>query len=294
MKNLYVTDNPAEAQMLKEFLENEGIEISLHQEALNPTGYNTTYLRLVHPGEEVKAKEIIREVLGDQTGPSQTRNKPYQDASKTSFFMGALAGIILCLLGVYVHGELNEKNEDGPASWDNNGDGVQDAWAEYADGRLILIKQDNNFDGKPDQWSYYREDVISRSDYDTNFDGQIDQEEYFKNGMLYKGKRDTDHNGKIDDWIEYDQGMATNYKSDNDGDGRVDEWGSFENNMIKERFWSYGNDATADKKAVYKNGRKTMEAYDRNRDGRFDEMVVLDQFERVVETKNNSDPLPQK
>ena len=106
--------------------------------------------------------------------------------------------------------------------------------------------------------------------------------------MLSGTESDGDFDGKADEWETYEQGERRGYQSDNDRDGRIDEWGTYEGGGIKERNWSFVNDTVADKRAIYSNGRKTTELYDRNRDGEFDEEISLDEFERVFATTKSS------
>jgi hypothetical protein len=122
------------------------------------------------------------------------------------------------------------------------------------------------------------------SSYDQNFDGLADR--WYAHGeaeQTTNARYDTDFDGREDYWEDFEHDLATSYSADNDRDGTPDEWGEFESgHAATERLWSFRNDAIIDKRAVYKDGRRVQEQYDRDRDGRFDETLDLDEFERVI------------
>jgi hypothetical protein len=122
------------------------------------------------------------------------------------------------------------------------------------------------------------------SSYDKNFDGAPDSwHELGKAEQLTSGRYDTDFDGREDSWEEYENGVITSYSADNDRNGIRDEWGEYEGSVYPTlRRWSFKNDAIIDKRAVYKDGRRIQEQYDRDRDGKFDETLDLDEFERVI------------
>ncbi len=52
--------------------------------------------------------------------------------------------------------------------------------------------------------------------------------------------------------------------------------------------FSFQSDDVADKQIVYEDGRRVRIEYDRNRDGDFEEMHVLNEFEEVVEIRRDN------
>ena len=52
--------------------------------------------------------------------------------------------------------------------------------------------------------------------------------------------------------------------------------------------FSFQSDDVADKQIVYEDGRRVRIEYDRNRDGDFEEMYVLNEFEEVVEIRRDN------
>ena len=173
---------------------------------------------------------------------------------------------------------------NGPKGYDTNDDENTDYWRIYSGNRWDEDRVDRNLDQKPDEWNYYEDEVRIRSEYDLNFDGAVDRWDYYQDSVLARSEYDLDFDGGVDEWEVFENGERRSYRADNDGDGRVDEWGTFENGSVRERNWSFRNDDVADKKALYHQGRKTTELYDRDRDGEFEEEVRLDEFERVLTT----------
>lgn len=94
------------------------------------------------------------------------------------------------------------------------------------------------------------------------------------------------YDGKVDYWEYFKDNEKVKFAEDNDRDGKIDEWGILKNGHVKEQKWSFQNDKIIDKKAIYKAGRKIKGLYNRDRDGNFDEEIILDEFERIIEVNN--------
>lgn len=206
--------------------------------------------------------------------------------TKSSFFPGIIIGIIVGIIIGLSFNALTRESSKLPTSWDTNGDGRKDTWAEYSKGKLIKYIYDENFDGKADRWCFFENNLILRDELDLNRDNQIDRWNYYEPaGEISRSEHDLDYDSKVE-YIEYFKNSEKlKFTEDNDSDGNIDEWGIFEKGSMKERRWSFNNDNIIDKKALYKNGRKIKELYDRNRDGSFDEEITLDQFERIIKTE---------
>lgn len=244
------------------------------------------------------AKEVIADFeKAKQTGPIPTiddvsNNIPEDPLNsntnnkKSSFYPGIIIGIILGIIIGLLFNSFTRKSRTLTTSWDTNGDGEIDTWAEYSQGKITKYTYDQNYDGKADRWCFFRDNLIIRDELDINRDTKIDRWNYYEPaGEISRSEDDLDYDGKVE-YIEYlKKGRRLRFTADNDRDGNIDEWGVFENGAVKEKKWSYNNDNIIDKKALYKNGRKIKELYDRDRDGSFDEEITLDQFERIIKSK---------
>lgn len=283
LKLIYSTDDRVEAHMLVHALKEQGIEASVQGEN-SQLGQLPVAVVIANAASEEKARAIIAEILGETRRSPPLPPKSAQFFSKTAFVTGVIVGVLLGVAGSkWVPSSSVPLNR--PASYDSDGDGKDDYWPEYSENRLVKDSVDRNLDGKPDEWNYYGNGTITRSEQDRNHDGKPDAWLKFNvQGVLSGMESDGDFDGKADEWETYEQGERRGYQSDNDRDGRIDEWGTYEGGGIKERNWSFVNDTVADKRAIYSNGRKTTELYDRNRDGEFDEEISLDEFERVFAT----------
>jgi hypothetical protein len=271
LETVYETSDRIQAHLIRSLLEQDDIAAHIAGEplqgALGELPPTMPSIRVqVAPEHVERARGLIssedtaRRVAHDEDEAKSAS----RGASRTPAF---LLGVILGGLAATVYWqeptpqtEAPTPQASRPASWDRNRDGRPDAWARYgADGVMVESSYDENLDGSPDLWNELdKAEEIATARYDSDFDGRADY------------------------WEDYEQGRARSYSSDNDGDGTRDEWGEFAGFNVKERTWSFGNDAIIDKRAVYENGRRVQEQYDRDRDGRFDETLFLDEFERVI------------
>ena len=334
MKKIFSTNDISEAHMVIDSLGKQGIAASIQEgNAVTHLGQNIITILINDDDDEEKAKEVISEVIGSKTDTPPKSNKEL----KSSFYAGMFLGFLLCLLLVFIVYQTKNISHSSPTSWDSNGDGNEDIWAEYSNGKIAKYIYDHDYDGVGDAWHYYKEGFkerveldknhdtkidsweyydqqgeINRTEYDLDYDGEVDYWEYYKDRLFYRAETDAnrdgqvdvwqhfdslgrlnkvecdiDFDGKVDYWEYFEEGRKYKYTSDNDRNGQVDEWGVFEKGQVKERNWSFHNDKIVDKKASYKNGLKLSESYDRNRDGTFEEVVLLDEFERVVSESNN-------
>jgi len=256
MKKIFSAPNSAEAHLLVEALRQEGIAASVQGEWGSLEGPSVW---IENDTDAERAKAFVAETMVKRN-PAAT---PAQSRGHSGVFVGGL--LLGLILGALIAGSLGfrlppNSESSSPESWDLNGDGMPDNWARYdSAGRLVESSEDRNFDGSPDSWLTYDPP-----------------------GMLTMGRYDEDFDRREDYWVRYEKGAPTSYTADNDRNGVVDEWGRFENGTQVERNWSFSNDRIADRRVFYRAGRKVREEYDRNRDGVFEETVLLDEFERVI------------
>jgi hypothetical protein len=259
VKKIFSANNLTEAKMIEHVLAEHEIKAFIQGEHANPSLGQKIDVWIEKDEDESEAKSIIAEITDvqteEETFPNQKNKKGFWGPG---FIRGLVTGILLSFLVLTVYQKSQPSNEP-QSSWDSNGDGKADIWAEYVNSQLLKQAYDRNFDGIADSWEY--------------FDPR---------GKMSSYEADLNHDGNTDYWEYYQEGVANRYKADNDHDGHIDEWGVIEHGNMKERYWSFNNDSIADKKVEYENGRRIREIYDRDRDGKFDEINKLDEFERVI------------
>lgn len=280
MKKVCDAKNVAEAQMIAHALSENGIEAEVRGE-FDPLQEPSVWITDIKYYD--KAMSIISEVIRLPEARQEVAGKQ-QYIKKSNFWPGLFMGIVLGVSIFY----LSDSTDFLPwkkstHEWDTNNDGKVDYWREAKTNGVAIETYDTNFDGKLDSWHYYKDSKVEKSIYDTNFDGKPDIWTFYNNqGMIEHNEQDADFDGRVDCWSYFNNGYLIEDACDNDRDGHKDEWGKYENSKIVERKWSYLNDNVIDKKAFYKSGRKFKEQYDLNRDGKFDETVLMDEFERVI------------
>ena len=259
MKKILDVKNSADAHLVVEALRQEGIAASVQGEWGSVGEGPSVWIE--NDADAERANALVAETtIKDRPAPTPVPGR------QVAVYVGGL--LLAMLLGVVIgavfNGRVPETQEAmSPQSWDANGDGRPDNWASYdTAGRLVESSEDRNLDGIPDSWVTYDPP-----------------------GVLAGIRDDQDFDGREDSWVVYEKGVPVWYTADNDRNGVVDEWGRFENGSQVERNWSFSNDRIADRRAIYRVGRKIREEYDRNRDGVVEETVLFDEFERVISSR---------
>jgi hypothetical protein len=256
LKRLVSVTNSAEAHVLAEALQREGVTAFVREQPPGLAPGEDAAIWIENDSDEERARGLLGEMRASAPTPEADERSP----RKASSGRALLLGLILGGVAASVYWTQSAPTNPRPESWDANEDGRADTWASYGpDGLMIETSFDRNLDGEPDAWHEFDERRWpSAAHYDNDFDGREDY------------------------WEKHEDGLPTSYSADNDGDGKRDEWGVWEAGSIKERRWSFKNDAVIDKRAIYRNGHRTREEYDRDRNGTFEEIVHLDEFERVI------------
>jgi len=250
------TTNPVEAHLLAGALEREGVRAFVREQAAGVVPGGEASVWVEQDSDEERARELWDEMRSPEEGDKSASRR---GGSGTALVLGMILGAI----AASVYWSELAPQPDRPESWDRNQDGRTDAWASYGQaGMTTEASFDRNFDGEPDVWQEFDEgERPTTARYDNDFDGEVDF------------------------WEEYEDGVAASYSADNDRDGKPDEWGEIKGGVIEEIRWSFNNDSIIDKRAFYRNGRRLREQLDRDRDGRFDETLHYDEFERVIRTE---------
>jgi len=256
MKKVFSGANAAELYVLAEALDREGIPAFVQEQPPGVVPGEVAAIWIRNANDEAAARELIEEMASSLRTPPGTSER----VSHAAFAKGLLLGLVLGCGAAWIALIAWTAVEPQAEVWDTNGDGRADAWADYGPrGEMSRASSDRNFDGRPDAW-----------------------QEFDESGYLTLNRYDTDFDGEADYWEKYDRGSPASYTADNDRDGQVDERGTLDGGVVKQRQWSFQNDTVIDKRAIYRDGRRAREEYDRDRDGVFEEVVHLDEFERVI------------
>ena len=170
MKKIVSVTNPAEAHLLAEALRQEGIAASVQGEWGSLEGPSVW----IENGRDAdRAVTLAAEMMANRRAAPTTVHPP----RRSPVFVGGLT--LGLLLGVVIAGVLgarfpNSREAASPESWDVNGDGRADNWAQYdAAGKLVESSEDRNLDGVADSWlNYNPPGVLSMGRYDEGFDGR--------------------------------------------------------------------------------------------------------------------------
>lgn len=148
------------------------------------------------PAAEIPAQDET------ETGiPSSVMEAPRKTFALVMFFIGIVAGVLLCLFYEWCSQRGTKTyyhyTQDGKAD---------EAWV-YRDGHLVESMRDRNLDGAWDRWTYFAHGQAARSEEDNNFDGKPDETWTYSNGTLVKMEKDTDFNGAPDMFCTYKYGL---------------------------------------------------------------------------------------
>jgi hypothetical protein len=298
MKKVYSTTRPLIAQMLTQALQEHDIAAQVEGEQAGRHLAQPVTI-WVPEKQYAEAERIISGIEESPPDPEADVSREAEDSesppvathSGSGFFAGLLLGALLGY-GVFAWQQRTSSEEELPASLDINGDGIEDAWTKYSlvNNEPISV-YDMDFDGSPDRWDYYENGVVVRGEYDRNNDGKADSWWFFNGiGQLVRVEQDDDFSGEPDYWYHYENGAEREFTQDRDFDGQVDSWGSFENRLIKEWNLSFRNDRVADKKILYERNRRVRVEYDRDRDGKFEDVRLLTEFEEFADAVGGQHP----
>jgi hypothetical protein len=145
--------------------------------------------------------EIPNQNESEPALPFPARAAPRKAFAPGQFFVGIVAGVVLCLL-------YQSYNQRGTKTrYHHNENSVNDeAWV-YRDGHLVEFMKDRNLDGAWDHWTHYKDGQMALVEDDNNFDGKPDETWTYSHGALLKMEKDTDFNGTPDMFCTYKYGV---------------------------------------------------------------------------------------
>ena len=106
-------------------------------------------------------------------------------------------------------------------TYDRNGNGRPDAWAEMDGTRLVRVEIDQNEDGVIERREYYdTRQALEKVELSTRSDGKITRTEFYDRGVLVRAEQDADGNGAVDRWETYADGQVRSVAFDLESAGR--------------------------------------------------------------------------
>lgn len=287
---VYRAANVADAHLIRQMLESEGIPAFIQGEYLQggigELPANTEIL--VHVGDEnaAAARTIIdawesAEPVEFDTDGLEAGGSAADDAERSiagippapivpvrrgfsmlwiisALFFGVASGAAATLIILHA--------PQPPSEIDLDGDGRSDEFAYFFGKRLQRVEIDRNRDGKIDQILYYGGDTyISRGESDDDFDGTMEVRDRYRGGQISDTDIDSDGDGRSEYRVEYRFGL-----------------------VFREEFTDA--DGILFKRVDYKDGWPQTAEVDSDGDGRLD---TARRFDRNIEIVA-SEPLPVK
>ena len=253
MKKVYESSTSLEAHMVKNLLENEGVESRIDGEYLQGGVGELQAMGairvVVEEDDYPQAREIIDAWESLQPDDDVDGAKTTKTSSSTN---GFVLGVVLTV-GVAYFISSSSMTTDGV---DYNADGVLDEKWTYQNGRLKESTLDRNFDGIPDVISSYDySGLLKASKLDDNFDGIFEVSTVYKNGNAVTEESDTNNNGVIDYRSHFKQGVFNSVEFIDERTGKVR------------------------KRQFYKFNKLIADDFDTNGDGVLDSHYEYDQYE---------------
>jgi hypothetical protein len=108
---------------------------------------------------------------------------------------------------------------------DENGDGREDTWTVFEEGKRKAVYYDSNFDGNINYAHIFDKDgLMIEERLDFNHDGHMDDFYFYDEGVLIRREIDTNFDGKIDVWVHLEEGVyIRRYEQDLNFDGKIDK-----------------------------------------------------------------------
>ena len=251
MKTLYEPSNALEAQMLHDFLQQEGITTRIDGAYLQGGVGELPASGLVRLVVEDDDYEQARTIIKRWEATEIPTSTPAAAKPPTKAISAALGGLLIGVVGTYFFFYV-PINADGI---DHNHDGVLDErWRYSASGAFLGSTMDRNFDRKVDYRSHtnQRGDVVS-AESDDDFDGifettiqikgsnfeyiEVDTDgdtlpnlkSYYKHGIVVSTEYINPLSGLPVRVENYRLGELTTAEVDTDNDGKVDKRYTYSN-----------------------------------------------------------------
>ncbi|MBN8217583.1 MAG: DUF2007 domain-containing protein [Spirochaetes bacterium] len=187
MKRIYIPKNEIEGNILKAYLESDGIRTDISGESLRggigevPV---SDFIGIwVDDAEEARAVKIIQDYQSSLGAKDQPVENPKRKVIGFFWVFGLGAGVGL-ILGLLLNLPGNEGAKSPIESADLNKDGKPDVFYRYQGGQLSRIEKDRDLDGKIDSVEFYEGGKLTRIEADNDYSGVFSKFWYYGDGGL--------------------------------------------------------------------------------------------------------------
>lgn len=254
MKKVYETSTSLEAYMVKNLLENEGVESRVDGEHLQGGVGELQAIGIVRVMvDEANIEKAINIItLWESEQSPSSDEKPKKSSSATN---GFIFGVIFTIGLVY----LIFNSPVTSTGIDYNGDGFLNQKWIYENDRISITKIDRNFDKSYDLIiNYGNKKLLEYASSDDDFDGFFETTiTYLNDNILYE-ESDTDQNGVIDYRVKYESGIIQTIEYLDESNGNVK------------------------KRQIFKKKKMISSEYDSNGDGILNIYSEYDQYEEKI------------
>ena len=253
MKKVYESSTALEAHMVKNLLENEGVDSRIDGEYLQGGVGELQAIGairvVVEEDDYPQAREIIDEWESLQPDDPAEDVKSTRTSSATN---GFVLGVILTAGVTYFISGLSITTD----GIDYNADGVLDEKWTYQNGRIKTSTVDRNRDGNVDaKYLYDYSGIIKTEELDDDFDGVFELNTVYEHGNAVSVESDTNKNNVVDYRVNFKDGVLNTVEF-------IDEQSG---NIRKRQF--------------YKLNKLIADDFDTNGDGVLDSHYEYDQYE---------------
>ncbi len=253
--------NETDARLAQLNLESMGIEAHIHKDDCGgayPQLQVVEGVRLVvHIDDAEKAERILDEIEAEEISVTKESELSRKSKKWGLFFIGFFVGVCLTSIASVIF-EKGNSILNGKIEFDNNEDGKPDAFYYYKNGLLINYDEDRNYDGITDAWSFYESNRIKSCETDDNFDC------------------------KVDGWFTFVDRNNSQSKFDTDFDGVPDVTDYIAKGLIQRVDWHPHDSGIIVRREIFKDGIKSKEYLDTDKDGDFDIKIGFNQFEQEI------------
>lgn len=257
MKSIYLAANVTDAHLVRNLLEQSGVEAYVRGEhlqgGLGELPVNGPIEVCVDAADVDGAKDVLaRWRRGDFALPDEEQEPDpvpvapsrWWTSSLLAFCIGGAAGALLVWLS------LAGPTQEGVAA-DYDEDGIVDERPFFSGDLLVRVDTDRNRDGRADMVTHYEGQPADRAESDENFDGRMETRHRYLRNVWADSESDFDGDGATDYRIEANAGVVAR-----------EQWLDPEGKVVKQ--------------VLYKHGRRWISELDRDGDGSFEVRRELD------------------
>jgi len=262
MKNVFDAANSLEAYMIRNLLDQAGLQARVEGEYLQGGVGELPAGGLVRVLVADRDAEAARSVIAEWDARQERTEPPPRSRVSPGiggFVLGVLTGVALAIWAYHT-----PVTEDG-IDYDSNG--TLDEKFHYQGGRLRRVEQDRNLDGMADFIHVYNlRGLIDYTRADDNFDGD------------YETK------------TTYGRGNPLREEADTNGDGMTDLRAYYADGVLVEVELFGPDDRTPRKRQRFELGRLVSADYDADGDGKLDTRYEYDSFGEIAKKTAAGNP----